>query len=848
MPAVRRTRHGTSGSGQPEGLETNSSMYGTRSKRKASDMNGSDASLSEQKPSTNSSQSATSEADSNAPPAKKSRASSDTPPRQTPEPEEESANGNSQEIPGVVIDPPDSPSPASLEDAPQNHVASAPPARGGFGRARGRGRGRGRWGWNRGGRGGSGLGARGTPVAEIPPSINKSLRGRGGHRVKKSDNARIQALYHRRAALKHQYKQVAQIQKVALLALAEKSLDAAKSDPTYYKTLPEFEETTRALAEIYEKRADQLFQEFQTRKAYLYSRLEKDEEYEQRRFDNAIEEVEEINEAKIKQKVIHVYRQWSTHGSLKSTPLYRDPEDKVVKRIGPPPTMVHSIATPYSFMLAENNNPVVLEQHPRDHWESMTPEQKVDWERRLDKAGGDGKRIKNSKGSALYQPQDAVVDDAFDTPNALGDAVSAMATPAVEASGDDTESEESENAEEQPTDQHGVKVPKKPTPRNGEPPQNRIVCDPPVDFDQDEIGIRKHYVRKNNRNEHQYLGMDPDPNPKKVYYDQVARAYNSARNKKEDLDQEITRAFKLHPTYGLPLPASENPDHDKCVDPPFNPPTDWSKPLEPTHPLVFIEEIPELGRRRDEDKKIFLTSRSEWIIRTNEEWDELCPKFRMTAALEQMDALDGPPRPTTPEKVKELLRRRERERAKAEAKQRRKEKAKEVIDPQLLLAINEAESNRTTEARRARKPSPAVPAAPQRSYGYDPVRDTGYQTPYQPTASVASRPEKLDALADAAIAGELRGSMPPPPAFRMHWGPPAPYHRAPPNPTTTFLPYPGPPAAPVSGGQYTSPRVAPAQGVPGPYRELRPAPPQNRTNLPAQPPASATRPWYPGYP
>lgn len=510
-------------------------------------------------------------------------------------------------------------------------------------------------------------------------------------------------------------------------------------------------------------------------------------------------------------------------------------------------------------MLAEHNNPELLEQHPRDHWEAMSDEQKLDWQRRIDGIGGDGKRIKNTRGSALYQPQDAVVDQAVEAPNAVTDAVSAVATPMVEIS-DGTESEESENAEEQPTDQYGVKVPKKPMPRNGEPPQNRIVCDAPVVFDQDEIGIRKHHVRKTNRNEHQYLGMDPDPNPKKVFYDQVARAYNSARNKKEDLDQEIVRAFKLHPTYGIPLPTSENPDHDQCDNPPFDPPTDWSQPLQPTHPTIFIEEVPELGRRLDEDKKIFFTSRSEWISRTDDEWHELFPKFKMTSALEQMDALEGPPRPPTPEKVKERLRREEKHRAKVEAhRQRRWERAREVIDPWLITAINEAESVRSSESVRSTDSTHIARPSPARSQGYDPVRDTGYQTPYQQTpppapAAMASQPERLNALADAAIMGELRGSMPPPSAFRMqlnHWAPPAPppYHRAPQNPPTTFLPYPGPPAPPVPGSQYTSPRVAPAQGVPGPYRELRPAPPQNRASLPPQPQpqASATRAWYPGY-
>lgn len=483
------------------------------------------------------------------------------------------------------------------------------------------------------------------------------------------------------------------------------------------------------------------------------------------------------------------------------------------------------------------------EQHPADFWEFMTPEQKNAWQRKMQKASGDkSRRIKNSKGSALYQPQAAVTDtpDMPELPALLPDFPSAAATPA-EVSGEDTETDNTEaQGEEQSTDQYGVKVPKKPTPRNGEAPQNRIVGDAPVTFDQDEIGIRKHHVRKNNRNEQQYLGMDPDPNPKRVHFDQVARGHNSARNKKEDLDEEMVRTFKVHPTYGLPLPTSENPTHIECVDPPFRPPTDWSKPLAPTSPVVVIEETRRNRKLLDEDKNVFLTSRSEWILRTTAEWEEIEAKVKMNSTLSDLSVLD-PPRPTTPEQVVE-------------------EEPEKIIDEELLSAVNEAESERVDSLKVKVSDSPApkplpqqfsprapgpihhfspvasmhAPApppapAPQRSQGYDPVRDTGYQTPYQPVAPkphpappVVNQTSGLAGLVALADAADTRGNMPTFREYRPQQNPwaaapspsqhpsqhlpqHAPQHRPPPA-HSTFVPYSGPGP---SHSPYTSPRAPP---------------------------------------
>jgi hypothetical protein len=474
--------------------------------------------------------------------------------------------------------------------------------------------------------------------------------------------------------------------------------------------------------------------------------------------------------------------------------------------------------------------PNYLEQHPRDHWVDMTKQQQESFISKMKKAAfgdkGRGSKIRNTKGSALYQPQAEVLE----APNPLPDLISAAPTPA-EVSGDDTETDETESTgEEQPTDQFGVKVPKKPTPRNGDIPQNRIVSEMPVIFDEDEIGIRKHVYRKTNKNDQTYLGMDMEPNPKKAHWDQVARGHNSSKNKKEDLDQELVRAFKVHPTYGLPLPTSVNPEYDEVKDCPFSPPTNWQEKLAPTEPVVVLEETPADADLLDEEKSTFLTSRSEWMMRSEDEWKELMPRFKMSAVLEGLGELDRPEsRPIIPKKEKMV----------------EVSPVPDVIDDGLLRAVNEAEQARAAEAA-IPIPAPAPPP-PQSSRGYDPVRDTGYQTPYQPTAASRAPPPAPPpppatvavALAGLADAAELRAPLP---VYRgPTWGPPPSRFQAVPAPPpyySSFPPVNAPYVSPRAGGPPPPTMIQQQQQQAGAYRELRPAPPQNR------PPPQQQRAWF----
>lgn len=136
-------------------------------------------------------------------------------------------------------------SPMDPENLDIDHADPGIPSRGGF---RGRGRGRGR------SRGGGRMARNGNAVLRSASDLNamvaggKPSRGRGGHRVKKSSNARIQSLYHRKQLLKTQYKQVALLQRAALDAIAEKSLQEMSDNPKYHETLPEFQVLMEKLA------------------------------------------------------------------------------------------------------------------------------------------------------------------------------------------------------------------------------------------------------------------------------------------------------------------------------------------------------------------------------------------------------------------------------------------------------------------------------------------------------------------------------------------------------------------------------------------------------------------------
>ncbi len=291
-------RHETFGTGQQENGEPGTSGYGTRSsnKRKSIEDTSNGVSPTNKRLSGRKSKTSPEANEVKAPPPKKPRLSptplpetsnSTTPagqsrsPTSTPLPSEipaiavDAACGSSEGelspprqnggwVEPPVVDEPKLPSPTDIPYLP------APPAFSTRGRGRGRGRGfrGGRWGKPKGGS------DRATPTVTTPNPTSVKKVGRGGRRgrARRLGDARIQALYRRRDDLKEQFNAVAQLQKIALVVIADKSLDFANSDPTYHEKLPEFDEVTENLKEKREEAFIGHQKVFDLRAAY-YERL-----------------------------------------------------------------------------------------------------------------------------------------------------------------------------------------------------------------------------------------------------------------------------------------------------------------------------------------------------------------------------------------------------------------------------------------------------------------------------------------------------------------------------------------------------------------------------------------------
>jgi hypothetical protein len=320
-------RHETpAGAGPPKDSATKtSSIYGTRSsKRKAGDMstNGESSGQNASSSPSQKSPDAAGAAEPKLPPSKKARRSSSTSiqqPVKTPEsitpeePESQSPvlpeNSEIPQIPEVTVDGPSGSSPGDDGASPQKSVgweeaqvnseisafaqdavpqAVAPITRGrGGGRGRGRGRGgRGGRGRGRGGRAGKARGrGRGaaavsghsTPQVSGTPFAKGRGRGRGRNLVAPS----IRALYDRKQHLQAQYNAIVKLQKVALAALSEKSLEKLKSNPTYHETLPEYQRVQNILKQNYERHLGNLKQEHERKVTFLKKQSEIEIEYQE---------------------------------------------------------------------------------------------------------------------------------------------------------------------------------------------------------------------------------------------------------------------------------------------------------------------------------------------------------------------------------------------------------------------------------------------------------------------------------------------------------------------------------------------------------------------------------------
>lgn len=152
-------------------------------------------------------------------------------------------------------------------------------------------------------------------------------------------------------------------------------------------------------------------------------------------------------------------------------------------------------------------------------------------------------------------------------------------------------------------DEYGVYFPPKP---RKDTPFLRMARPCPWVFDEDEIGIRITTTTLL-KNGDVKIASGP-PNPKKFCEDRSFGGYESLDLRASDFDQDLIKSCGLHPTLGVPMQTSTNPDPE---------PRDWTQPLpqyKPTLVLAGTEGTP------DEDCEVIESSRSAWMLRADEDY------------------------------------------------------------------------------------------------------------------------------------------------------------------------------------------------------------------------------------
>ncbi|KAH8815597.1 hypothetical protein F5884DRAFT_667930 [Xylogone sp. PMI_703] len=662
----------------------------------------------------------------------------------------------------------------SGEDEEATVAVAAPPSYRGRGGGRGRGRGRGR-----GGRGG-GRGGRNTTVTgvgdgtdDIGSAVLKPTRGKGGHRVKRSDNARIQSLYLRKHNIKTQYRHVLQYQKKALDLIAEKSLDMMLDDPKAHEHLPEYFETKNNLDLVYKNKIALFDRQAKMHRDYLARIHSIKDEIARKQFADTVEDINEKIESRIKEAIMEV------EDSAKA----RYESDEVISNRGDDMSHIKYIETEITVHPAD-----AWINGGREAWIAAEEDRKTASKRGRGRRSGVSKKSSPMKASpmkaaspplarktSLYRP---VAQQDVGTPTPFE---GSMAPTPLEMSEREASAESSSEGEvdAKGADKYGVYLPNKPTPRNGEAPSNRFAQEPFFQFEDYEIGIRKHHYRGTRADPLGYLGMDTHAQPKMMHFDREARNCNSAENKLGDLDPELVKMFKVHPIYGIPIKGSINPT--------VNPAPDWTKPLADTKPVIF----------KSTDGEAFHTSRSAWIIQADKKWEEHDAQRRMKAALAAMNELEEPvpaikikvePEPVEP------------------VEEQNTEEVRRVVN-ELLQA---AEQIKVTAQQMAPPPTPPQPIR-RISRGYDAVRDIGHPSlpSYQPRVGGVN----LDILADTA----LRATGPP---LQQVVQPPQPQAHTPILPQAQLQPQPQPQPQP----HQTPPQPIPAMIQARPVQSAQPPP------------------------
>lgn len=312
-------------------------------------------------------------------------------------------------------------------------------------------------------------------------------------------------------------------------------------------------------------------------------------------------------------------------------------------------------------------------------------------------------------------------------------------------------------------DKYGVRLPKKQQPKNGNVPNNRFIVERHFSYDEYEIGNRNVKTKRTNTGEAVYMGKEGNPNPKSFYFDQRANGFNSARNKPDDLDGQQVEIFGLHPIYGLPINGCKNMNYEEYAkefgeemaaqQDVLKPRTDWSQPLPPTQPKIFIEEerdFDPLRVRDDRFKRIFRTSRSEHHMRLEQVFRERPGKEKIETMLQELwpDFLEA--RRGAMDALPELI-----SPSPSPVSDTAHFRAIEEEHASLATFLAAANKLETDEQARIARSRVTETARPRRAF--DPVRDISPPPPPPEDRT------NLNVLASVVLGNNARMAPPPPP-------------------------------------------------------------------------------------
>lgn len=395
-------------------------------------------------------------------------------------------------------------------------------------------------------------------------------KGAPGKR-KISDNNLVQAVYDRQAHLRSSYKDIRKALLKSEIVYLEKTLEELDESEDRYKQCPAYTQVVDFLDGRLTSVVARRENEEQTERQMLAKRREADAELAWKEFQCKVVELKEKYEMRAKQAVLDLLERY-------------DAEDDDNRSVD-----------------GNENDPADLEA-----FAAMQEEEPMDIdtpvETEVTKTGKPAAtKVKRGKRRGAEAPlssqtplRHAAAMLSAHTADEESEADKPISQPAIIAA-------PTRSKNKIQFDEHGVCIPNesKKGPQREEP-NNRAIIRPWFEFDKEEIGIRNYPSELKDPNRAHF----PNGN---LHVDQNRGAYNLSGTA-DDYDQNLVNVFKLHPTMGLPVPGSVNPDG-------VFPRTDYDAVLKHVpQPLLLIDE---------EHPRGLSTSKSYDYITTERKWKEM---------------------------------------------------------------------------------------------------------------------------------------------------------------------------------------------------------------------------------